>query len=150
MLNTHDMPPLAAWWKAADVEDRIELGLVNSEATARERDERLIAIGLLKDWLRSLDLPTMENELQGDADVPVRPLLRGIAASEARLVLINLEDLWLEMRPQNIPSVSDQRPNWRRKARYRLDEIMRLPEVIEALRETNELRKTKEPILWAP
>ncbi|HJQ79194.1 MAG TPA: 4-alpha-glucanotransferase [Lacipirellulaceae bacterium] len=150
MLNTHDMPPLAAWWKAADVADRIELGLVNGEAAARERDERLIAIGQLKDWLRSLDLPTMEDELQGDADVPVRPLLRGIAASEARLVLINLEDLWLETRPQNIPSVSDQRPNWRRKTRYRLDEIMRLPEVIEALRETNELRKAKEPTIWAP
>lgn len=147
MLNTHDMPPLAAWWKAADVEDRVELGLVNGDGAARERDERLVATGQLKDWLQSLDLLTMEDELQGNADPPVLPLLRGIAASEARLLLINLEDLWLETRPQNIPSVSDQRPNWCRKARYRLEEIMRLPEVIEALREANELRKAKEPII---
>ncbi len=146
MLNTHDMPPLAAWWKAVDVNERVELGLVNGEAADREREERFVATGQLKDWLRSLGRLTMEGEPREDNGVPVLPLVRGIAASEARLVLINLEDLWLETRPQNIPSVSNERPNWRRKARYRLDEIMTLPEVIEALRDANKLRRTKEPI----
>jgi 4-alpha-glucanotransferase len=146
MLNTHDMPPLAAWWKAVDVNERVELGLVNGEAADREREERFVATGQLKDWLRSLGRLTMEGEPLEDNGVPVLPLVRGIAASEARLVLINLEDLWLETRPQNIPSISNERPNWRRKVRYRLDEIMRLPEVIEALRDANELRRTKEPI----
>jgi 4-alpha-glucanotransferase len=146
MLNTHDMPPLAAWWNAADVNERVKLGLVNGEVADREREQRLVAIGQLQDWLRSLGLLTMKDQRGDNNGVPLRPLVRGIAASDAQLVLINLEDLWLETRPQNIPSISDEWPNWRRKARYRLDEIMKLPEVNEALRETNELRRTKEPI----
>jgi 4-alpha-glucanotransferase len=142
MLNTHDMPPLAAWWNADDIDDRVKLGLVNGQSANQEREQRRVATRQLGDWLRSLGLLTIED----DATVPVLPLVRGIAASAARLVLINFEDLWLETRPQNIPSVSGEQPNWRRKARYRLDEIQQLPEVLQALREANELRTAKEPI----
>ena len=118
------------------------LAWLTARVANQEREQRRVATRQLSDWLRSLGLLTIED----DATVPVLPLVRGIAASAARLVLINLEDLWLETRPQNIPSVSGERPNWRRKARYRLDEIQQLPEVLQALREANELRTAKEPI----
>ena len=34
------------------------------------------------------------------------------------MMLVNLEDLWLETQPQNIPGTSEECPNWRNKARY--------------------------------
>jgi 4-alpha-glucanotransferase len=146
MLNTHDMPPLAAWWKALDIGERIELGLISGEGADREREQRVTATKQLSDWLRSLGLLTIEDGVQGNSEVPVRQLVRGMAASSARLVLINLEDLWLETQPQNIPSISNERPNWRRKARYRLEEFQQLPNALQALSDVNALRKAKEPI----
>jgi 4-alpha-glucanotransferase len=134
MLNTHDMPPLASWWNSADIADRIELQLVSPEDADRERKERRAATQQLKDWLRSVGAFTMGedvNEMNGD--VPLVALVRTLMASPARLALVNLEDLWLETRPQNIPSTSEERPNWRRKARYPLDEFQHMPEVLQAL-----------------
>ncbi len=49
---------------------------------------------------------------------------RGRATSEpCTLVQINLEDFWLETRPQNVPGTSTERPNWTRCARLAVEEI---------------------------
>jgi 4-alpha-glucanotransferase len=60
-------------------------------------------------------------------------LLGWLATSPAPLVLVNLEDLWFETRPQNVPGTWREEPNWRRKARYPLEEFARLPELLAML-----------------
>ncbi|RMH43396.1 MAG: 4-alpha-glucanotransferase [Deltaproteobacteria bacterium] len=45
-----------------------------------------------------------------------------LAASEAWAVLVSLEDLWGETRPQNVPGTGRERPNWRRKMARAIDE----------------------------
>jgi 4-alpha-glucanotransferase len=70
-------------------------------------------------------------------------MLAHVAASAADVVLVNLEDLWLETRPQNVPGTWRERPNWRRKARYPLEAFTRLPAVCEPLRRVNNLRGTR-------
>ena len=57
----------------------------------------------------------------GVAEV-IRALLKWLRAGPSEIVLINLDDLWAETRPQNVPGTSSERPNWRRKAK-RLDQI---------------------------
>jgi 4-alpha-glucanotransferase len=57
------------------------------------------------------------------------------------MVLVNLEDLWLETQPQNIPATGQERPNWRHKARYSLEEFSQMPQVVEVLQGLNNLRK---------
>jgi 4-alpha-glucanotransferase len=49
--------------------------------------------------------------------------LRHIAASKAAVLLVNLEDLWLEAAPQNVPGTWEERPNWKRKARFTIEEL---------------------------
>ncbi len=39
-LNTHDMPPFAAYWKCLDIEDRLTLGLLDSRGARIERKNR--------------------------------------------------------------------------------------------------------------
>jgi 4-alpha-glucanotransferase len=68
-------------------------------------------------------------------------LTRFMADSPARMVLVNLEDLWLETEQQNVPGTTDEHPNWRRKARYDLEAFTRMPKVTDALRELDLLRK---------
>ena len=70
----------------------------------------------------------------------LRACLAHLSASPARLVLVNVEDLWLETSPQNVPGTSDERPNWRRKAAYGLESFFRMPGVLEAFQEVARLR----------
>lgn len=56
------------------------------------------------------------------AKVALERALEGLAASRARCVIVNIEDLWLEARPQNVPG-SPSAHNWRRRARPTLDEM---------------------------
>jgi 4-alpha-glucanotransferase len=82
-----------------------------------------------------------------DADDPriyhcvLRDRLERLAASPARLVLVNLEDLWGETEPQNTPGTQAERINWRRKARLTFEELSTRPELLETLARVDELRR---------
>jgi 4-alpha-glucanotransferase len=56
-------------------------------------------------------------------------------------LLVNLEDLWLEPQQQNVPGTWQERPNWRHKASFSLEQIQRLGAVIETLKSIDEIRK---------
>ncbi len=136
-LNTHDMPTFRAFWEGRDVEDLESLGFFDAEQARNERNRRA--------EIRA----SMENELppesRGDAEAIWRNvlllLLERLAASPARMVLINLEDLWGEAEPQNIPGTHTERPNWRRKARLSFEEFSTDPRVVDTLRRVDELRR---------
>ncbi len=60
--------------------------------------------------------------------------LGALARSAADLVLVNLEDLWLERRPQNVPGTGPERSNWRGRARHALEAFTTMPAVNDTLR----------------
>jgi 4-alpha-glucanotransferase len=77
--------------------------------------------------------------LEGSAiEEVLKGMTAALARSAAKRVLVNLEDLWLETRPQNVPGTTgDQHPNWQRRAGHGLDDFDVLPllnEVVEMLR----------------
>jgi 4-alpha-glucanotransferase len=71
----------------------------------------------------------------------LKACLNCLSASPAKLVLINLEDLWLETRPQNIPGTGKGKPNWKRKSRYNLEVFTKMPGVMGILKTVDSLRK---------
>jgi 4-alpha-glucanotransferase len=137
-FNTHDMPPIAACWQGSDIEERRKMGLLDQTSTRAERRIRrdikkaLVTFLQNKGWLKE----TMVN-----ARVILNAGLAFLSASRARVVLVNLEDLWLETRPQNVPSTRQEYPNWRRKAKYDFEKFCQIPEVLDTLRETDCLRQ---------
>jgi 4-alpha-glucanotransferase len=121
-LNTHDMPTFAAHWQGLDIDDRAALGLFTKAEARKEHARRaklnsaLVKFLQREGWLKKTD--------NGDDLQPMlRACLRWLRASPADLILINLEDLWEEENPQNVPGTSTERPNWRRKACYTIEEI---------------------------
>jgi 4-alpha-glucanotransferase len=136
-LNTHDMFPFAAFWEGHDIEERLDLGHMDEGQAEGERRGREAQRRALAEYLRE------EGRLTGEADArgALRGCLSHLAAGPARMVLLNLEDLWLEREPQNVPGTVQERPNWRRKARHPLEEIETLPEVGDALAEVDRLRR---------
>jgi 4-alpha-glucanotransferase len=55
-------------------------------------------------------------------------------------VLLNIEDLWLESHPQNIPG-TQRNQNWSRKVRYSFEEFSKSPAITETLKKINQSRK---------
>ena len=60
-------------------------------------------------------------------------VLERVAKSDARAVLVNLEDLWCETNPQNTPGTGPERPNWRRRAKLSLEQMQTDATVLEML-----------------
>ena len=137
-LNTHDMPPFAAFWRGLDIGDRVARGLLDDEGAGREWEARE---GLKRSLVTFLRGRGLLEEGAGDEYPILRACLAFLAASPARVVLASLEDLWLETRPQNVPGTSDEHPNWRRKAQYTFEAFSRMPEVLATLQEVDRLRK---------
>ncbi|MEM9192525.1 MAG: 4-alpha-glucanotransferase [Myxococcota bacterium] len=104
-LNTHDLATFAGYVRGADLETHMEIGFLSPERTADALRERSQRIRVLEDRLEVTDRASLHSEW-----------LLKLAASPARFVLVSLEDLWLEERPQNIPGTSmEQRLNFCRK-----------------------------------
>jgi 4-alpha-glucanotransferase len=136
-LNTHDLWPFAAWWGGEDIDARVRDGEIDAGEAERLReergDERAALLRQLRRRGRLGGEGPPEGELDGedagepapeDAPPPREVLaacLEELAASDARAVLVNLEDLFLETRPPNHPGRPER--SWRRRARFTLAEL---------------------------
>ncbi len=121
-LNTHDMFPFAAFWHGQDADRRAELGMISSEQADLERWVRGELRARLTSYLRARGFAI---DSEDDSLGALRAMLTLIAGSRARWVLVNLEDLWLETSPQNIPDTVDEHPNWRQKTKLSIEEFVR-------------------------
>jgi len=139
-INTHDMPPLAAFWRGLDIDDRLKRGLLDDRGARRERRARQ---ALKQSFLALLKRRGLLKKASRGERAVVLACLALLSTSRARGVMANLEDLWLERQPQNIPGTSEERPNWRRKARYTFEAFSQMPEVLDTLRRVDRLRKQR-------
>lgn len=145
-LNTHDLPPFAAFWEGTDIADRAALGLISEDESHHELESRGAMRHAVTEFFRArgkLDLPSDSHDAS-ESGMALRGCLKLLAASPARIVLVNLEDLWLETRPQNTPGTSTERINWRRKARLNFEEIIALRDVRRILEQVQQARRDAE------
>ena len=134
-LNTHDTATFMSFWTGADIDDRSALGLLNDEQTSREHEDRSAQRVALTAFLRS-------NGQLGEDDAPRAILTAWLSflADHAEFLLVNLEDLWLESAPQNVPGTWEERPNWQRKAQFSIEQIRAMPEVLDLLKTIGDRR----------
>lgn len=140
-LNTHDMYPFTAFWHDLDIEERLALGLLDKRGAESERKTRRKTKRAIVSFLQNRGLLKSPDT---DVMVVLRACLAFLSSSRARIVLVNLEDLWLETQPQNVPGTHEEHPNWRRKARYSFEAFCHLADVNDILREIGYLRKKRE------
>jgi len=138
-LNTHDMPPFAAFWQGFDIKQRLDLDLVDKAGARVEAENREAMKDALITTVASRGWP-IENT-PADQQSVLKAALSLLSASRATVVLVNLEDLWLETEPQNVPGTQAKHPNWHRKAQYGFEAFCQLPAVIDVLREVNRIRR---------
>ena len=124
---------------ATDLKDRRKLGLLPDSEFPAESEIRSKLNAAVSEFLAAHGfLDESETEV-----IPVAgAVLKWLAASRAGIVLLNLEDLWGETRPQNVPGTVSEFPNWRRKAGRRLDDFFKDGGIADLLREIDRFRKT--------
>ena len=156
-LNTHDMPPWAAFLEGKDLDDLHQLGLFSDEGWKKEKvvrntARRALAAALLGNPDGSVvSAPSAESgesansgeSAKADERKILEACLEWLAGSAAKGVLVNLEDLWLETAPQNVPGTGAERANWRRKARYALEEWSQMPQLIHLLQKLDSRRRER-------
>jgi 4-alpha-glucanotransferase len=130
-LNTHDTPTFAGWWAGEDIASHLDLGWWSAEQAEHARRVREAQV----EAVRTLQA---QGALAGRDDLaePVRVaagLYATLARSRAHLVLVNLEDLWGETRPHNVPGTWRERPNWLRRASKTVEQILADPLVHQVL-----------------
>jgi 4-alpha-glucanotransferase len=137
-VNTHDLPMWAGFWEGDDVVLSRDLGIIGENQAAERHSERRALREAIAAFLSSRDLLG-----GGDAD-PGRVLdacVRFLAGGDASVVVATLEDLWLERRPQNVPGTGAERPNWRGRLAFTLDELAADPRVTDALSRIDRVRR---------
>ena len=133
--NTHDLPPIAAYWEGRDIDIRRAVGLIPTDEDAdRVRSER------------ETERRALVHLLEGENLVPVGENPKSLAElcgavygflcrTPARLVGLSLDDLAGEIEPVNVPGVgADKFPSWTRKMRESIETISMSDEVRTGLR----------------
>ncbi|MHB8435130.1 MAG: 4-alpha-glucanotransferase [Acidimicrobiales bacterium] len=138
LVDTHDTAPFAAWFTGWDLHQRVSLGLLDHDTAESEWSRRLRARRTLLDRLTASELL---DEKRADDPVAVhQALATELARSDAGLVIINLEDCWGELDPQNIPGTTVEHENFCRTLALGLDEIERDAKVLRVLRSVQQAR----------
>jgi 4-alpha-glucanotransferase len=124
--TTHDLPTLAGFAAARDLEARRTAGLADEAEYQRQKAHRAGEVRRLEEALR-------EAGFTGD---PLGFLL----STPCVLAVINQEDLSGETEQQNLPGSTWQYPNWRRKMLVKVEDIAPLAEhFAEAVRRSRRL-----------
>ncbi len=126
-INTHDLPTFAGWWEMRDIDDWVALGLFGEDQARAERERR----GRIIDALRRATHATDETS----PVTVVGELMRLLSTGPGQLLLVSVEDLFGETRPQNVPGTHRERPNWRRRAAQPLEAIFSHAEVLHRIGE---------------
>lgn len=138
--GTHDLPRFAAYWEGDDIDDRERSGAVDPTTAAHERVDRKANRLALEAAVH------LEGPEPGDTRDLLGACLRHLAAGPSLLMLVDLEDLWLEREPQNRPGTGPEMPNWRLRAAKTLEEARDDAVVVRLLGEVDGLRRQLIPV----
>ena len=131
-LNTHDTPTFAGWWRGADIDDKLDLGLETAEQAQHERNERQA----MKDALIAFAHTPPEDDVLTEVERAMVAATADLALGPAEVVLVSLDDLVLDPIQHNVPGTVEQRPNWQRRVQAwadSLDESRAAPAALAAM-----------------
>lgn len=108
-LNNHDLPPFQSFLEGRDLNLLSTLGILpETQLEEKKRD-------------REKDLSSWKSST---GEFGLSSALEVLKTQRSQFRVLNLEDLWQETRPQNVPGTWKEYPNWRKKFSRSLHEIL--------------------------
>lgn len=128
MVSNHDVPSLSEWWNKKDLVRRKELGLLTGDSYVGENSRRDSDKAHLLEWLTVNNVAAeswRERDIDSEFDFALcKSIHQACAKSNARMMMIQLEDLQQDIAPVNIPGTHLEYPNWRRKQTAACQQIL--------------------------
>jgi 4-alpha-glucanotransferase len=137
-LGTHDLPRFGAFLWGEDIDEKRAKGELSRREVASQRTDRN---SWRKALLEAIGAPASDRQAAATTAAALEGSLAHLGRSVAELVLVDLEELWDERRPQNRPGTGAEAHNWTRRASHSLAEIRSDPRVIEVLERLDRLRR---------
>jgi 4-alpha-glucanotransferase len=147
-ITTHDLPTLEGFWTGADIEARREAGqLPNVADYDRQTADRRRARQALLDSLHRFGFLTAKTPRDAAAAPALTPEIRDacwdfLASTPCELFVVNEEEITAEARQQNLPGTTIE-SNWRRKARFAVEELAVDPQPRGAAERLREILKRR-------
>ncbi len=122
VTGSHDLPTLRGWWEERDLDLKEHLRLfprpeeAADQRLARERDRACLVEALRREGLLAPDEPATAASL-------ARAVHGFLARTPCMLAMAQIDDLTDEAEPVNVPTTSDEHPNWRRRLRMTLEQL---------------------------
>ena len=117
------------------------LGLIDQAQADSAHAQRNHLVWCISQFLITHNLAERTNGGEPAVELIAAAVLRWLAGTDAWAVLVNLEDLLGEERPQNVPGTYRERPNWLRKATETLEGLLGSGHIEAALRAVDAARK---------
>ncbi len=111
-VGTHDLPPLAGYWRGDDIAARAALGFfpahrqLDAEHAQRAADRASLVAALHAEGLAGEGAPEAP---------PIEAAYRFLARTPSRILMVQVEDALGLTEQINVPSTPDAPPNWRRR-----------------------------------
>ena len=143
-VDTHDTATFAGWLDATDLDDRRRAGLLDEADAVAAVARRVTSRGRLIRRLHRtgrLPDPPGRGAPGPDAVEVLGAVLDELGDSEAAVVVANLEDLWAEHDPQNVPGTVDEHANFSRRMSRTLGELESNPQLLVPLERLDAARR---------
>ncbi len=140
MTSTHDLPPIAGWWRGHDIEWRAKLGAAGDreeEAASRAADREQLWKACVKAGAATGPTPSPD-----EAEPVVDAAVDYTARAACELAIIPAEDLFAIEEAPNLPGTVDEHPNWRRRLPDRSEALFAQPTVARRIDRINAARRS--------
>ncbi|MBL6751371.1 MAG: 4-alpha-glucanotransferase [Nevskia sp.] len=127
--STHDLPPVAGWWRARDIGWRSRLGLQTEAQRAQAEAGRAGDRQALWNAFLHAGVAAGAEPAADEPAAVVDAAVRFVARTPEPLAVVPLEDLaGLDEQP-NLPGTIDEHPNWRRRMPADAEALLAQPAV---------------------
>ncbi len=141
MTGTHDLPTVAGWWRARDLDLIDELGRsTRSESRAHADEQRARE---RTGWWDGFVAAGVANGPQPDPDdgAPVADAALGfVGATPCAIAVVPMEDVLGLIEQPNLPGTTDEHPNWRRRMPGDTGDLLGRDDVATRIATINEAR----------
>ena len=114
MTTTHDLPPVAGWWRGFDIELQERAGILRG-AEEPLRAERAADRRRLWSAFRRAKCASGAPPAPDGAGVAIEGALNFVAGTRAAIAFASLEDIEGDVHQPNLPGTTNKHPNWRRR-----------------------------------
>lgn len=121
MTSTHDLPPIAGWWRETDIDWRDKLNAPgNRDEDRAHRTEERASL-----WTATGRPDPVPEKPTAATDAAIDM----VAATPCPLAIVPIEDLLALEEAPNLPGTIDEHPNWRRRLPAPAETLFARPDV---------------------